>query len=153
MMKNQMDNYEILLDTMKNRFTVAGESGDCTLGEYMLLKANEKKEVKALTVAETTAVVKKENSALPAMISYVNNKLIITAPPVKDKTIKSFPVRTSASAFLSAAVACAFIFSFGIIGVKVLGLSNNISGEASAVEYSEELVEESVNETAEVIFE
>ena len=150
---NTANVYEDLYTNMKNRFTVASESGDCTLGEYMLLKANEKKEVRALTVAETNAIVKKDNSALPAMISYVNNKLIITAPPVKDKTIKSFPVRTSASAFLSAAVACAFIFSFGIIGVRVLGLSNNISGEASAVEYSEELVEEGVNETAEVIFE
>ena len=151
-MKNQMDNYEILLDNMKNRFTVAGASGDCTLGEYMLSKANEKKEVMALTVAETTAVVKKEHSALPAIISYVNDKLVIKAPPVKDKTIKSFPLRTSASAFLSAAVACAFIFSFGIIGVKVLGLSNNVSSEARSVEYFEDFVEESETETAEVNF-
>ena len=151
-MKNQMDNYEILLDTMKNRFTVAGESGDCTLGEYMLLKANEKKEVRALTVAGTNAIIMKDRAALPAMVSYVNDKLIIKTPPVKDKTIKSFPVRTSASAFLSAAVACAFIFSFGIIGVRVLGLSGNVSPEASVVEYSEDLIEETLNETAEVNF-
>ena len=152
MMKNQMDNYEILLDTMKNRFTVAGESGDCTLGEYMLLKANEKKEVRALTVAGSNAIIMKDRAALPAMVSYVNDKLIIKTPPVKDKTIKSFPVRTSASAFLSAAVACAFIFSFGIIGVRVLGLSGNVSPEASVVEYSEDLIEETFNETAEVNF-
>ena len=151
-MKNQMDNYEILLDTMKNRFTVAGESGDCTLGEYMLLKANEKKEVRALTVAGSNAIIMKDRAALPAMVSYVNDKLIIKTPPVKDKTIKSFPVRTSASAFLSAAVACAFIFSFGIIGVRVLGLSGNVSPEASVVEYSEDLIEETFNETAEVNF-
>ena len=148
-MKNQMDNYEILLDTMKSRFTVECEMGDCTLGEYMLLKANEKKEVRALTVAEAGALVKNEHG-VPAIISYVNDKLTIKTPPVKDKTIKAFPFRASASAFLSAAVACAFIFSFGLIGSKVLGLSN-ISDEA-VVEYTEDFVEDASSEPAEVNF-
>ena len=55
-MKNQMDSYEILLDTMKNRFTVASESGDCTLGEYMLMKANEKKDVRQLLLPKPPRV-------------------------------------------------------------------------------------------------
>ena len=149
-MKNQMDTYDILLDNMKNRFTVAGESGDCTLGEYMLKKANEKNEIRALTVAQSNAVVMKDRAGVPAIVSYVNDKLVIKAPPVKDKTIKAFPVRTSASAFLSAAVACAFIFTFGLIGTRALGLSGSVSSEASVAEYSEDFVEEALNETAEV---
>ena len=133
-MNKTIDRYDMLLTNMQRRFTVDNDGSDCTLGEFMLIKATEKKQETALTVAQTHAVVATGERAVSAVVSYVNDKLTIKTPPAKDKTIKSFPVRTSASAFLSAAVACAFVFSFCLIGAKVLGISSDNFAEASAVE-------------------
>lgn len=148
-MKNTYDTYEQLLNNMKDRFTVEGEAGDCTLGEYMLNKASVKKEQMALTVAKNAAIVAKSERTVTSLVSYVNDKLTIKAPPAKDKTIKTFPVRTSASAFLSAAVACAFVFSFCLIGAKVIGnQSNAVDAEVSTVEYCEDYAEATDTELA-----
>ena len=152
-MKQTTDRYDQLLNNMKNRFTVDNDGKDCTLGEFMLSKANEKKEQTALVIAKNAAVVAKGERAALALVSYVNDKLTIKAPPVKDKTIKAFPFRASASAFLSASIACAFIFSFCLIGAKVLDNSATVSPDIATAEYSEEYIPEAATETAEVIFE
>ena len=111
--------YEKLYDNMKQRFTVINGSDECTLGEYMLLKADQKKEDANLPVIQRSTATSGER-AVAMLVSYVNDKLTIKAPPVKDKTLRAFPFRTSASAFLSAAVACCFLLTFGIIGANVL---------------------------------
>lgn len=152
-MNQTTDRYDQLLTNMKNRFTVDNNGEDCTLGEYMLLKANVKKEQTALVVAKNAAVVAKSERAALALVSYVNDKLTIKTPPVKDKTIKAFPFRASASAFLSASIACAFIFSFCLIGAKVLDNSTSSYTEAATAEYSEDYVAETDTESTQVAFE
>ena len=152
-MNNTTDRYDQLLNSMKNRFTVDNGGKDCTLGEFMLTKANEKKEQTALVVAKNAAVVAKSERAALALVTYVNDKLTIKTPPVKDKTIKAFPLRASASAFLSASIACAFLFSFCLIGAKVLNNTASAYPEVATAEYSEDYVPEAATETAEVVFE
>ena len=119
-MTQTTNNYDKLYEYMKQRFTVSADDTEYTLGEYMLMKAEAKKtENAALPVAVNTAVTKSE-VAVTNIVSFVNDKLTIKQTPVKDKTIKSFPFRASASAFLTASVACAFILSFAFLGLQAL---------------------------------
>ena len=86
----------------------------------MLMKANAKKtESTNLPVAVKTAVTKSE-TAVTSIVSFVDDKLTIKQAPVKDKTIKAFPFRASASAFLTASVACAFVLSFALISARTI---------------------------------
>lgn len=152
-MTQTTDRYDQLLNNMKSRFTVDNNGQDCTLGEFMLVKANAKKAETALIVAKNAAVVAKGERAVGALVSYVNDKLTIKVPPVKDKTIKAFPFRASASALLSASIACAFIFSFCLIGAKVLGNNSVSYTEVATAEYSEDYTPEADTETVAVVFE
>lgn len=112
--------YDRLYENMKQRFTISQDSTEYTIGEYMLMKADVKKaENAALPVAVQTAVTKSE-MAVTNIVSFVDDKLTIKQAPVKDKTIKAFPFRASAAAFLTASVACAFVLSFALIGAKTL---------------------------------
>ena len=122
-MTQTTNNYDKLYENMKQRFTVSADDTEYTLGEYMLMKAEAKKtENAALPVAVNTAVTKSE-VAMTNIVSFVDDKLTIKQAPVKDKTIRSFPFRASASAFLTASVACAFILSFAFIGLQALSTS------------------------------
>ena len=47
-------------------------------------------------------------------MTYVNEKLTVKAPAVKDKTIRAFPLRASLSAVLSAVVMCGLVLTYGI---------------------------------------
>ena len=120
-MTQTTNNYEKLYENMKQRFTVSADDAEYTLGEYMLKKAGSQKAESAasLPVAMKTAVTRSE-MAVSGIVTFVDEKLTIKQAPVKDKTIKSFPFRASASAFFTAAVACAFILSFALIGAKAL---------------------------------
>lgn len=130
----QASNYDKLYENMKQRFTVSENNTEYTLGEYMLMRADSKKvETSNLPVAVQTAVTKSE-MAMSNIVSFVDEKLTIKQAPVKDKTIKSFPLRASASAFLTAAVACAFILSFALIGVKALSNPTPVSAESTVEE-------------------
>ena len=112
--------YDKLYENMRQRFTISSDSAEYTIGEFMLMKADVKKaENAALPVAVQTAVTKSE-TAVTNIVSFVDDKLTIKQAPVKDKTIKSFPFRASASAFLTASVACAFVLSFALIGARTL---------------------------------
>ena len=118
----QTNNYDKLYENMKQRFTVSADNQEFTLGEYMLMKAESKKTETVnsnLPVAVQTAMTRSE-MAMSNIVSFVDDKLTIKQAPVKDKTIKAFPLRASASAFLTAVVACAFVLSFALIGVKAL---------------------------------
>ena len=121
-MTQATNNYERLYDNMKNRFTVACDNSEYTLGEYMLMKADAKKADAALPVALRSSATKSE-VAVASVASFVTDMLTIKEAPAKDKTIKAFPFRASASAFLSAAVACAFLLSFALIGIKATGIN------------------------------
>ena len=134
---------------MKQRFTISSEGGEYTIGEYMLMKADVKKNDATLPVALRSTATKSE-VAVANFVSFVNDKLTIKEPPVKDKTIKSFPLRASASAFLSAAVACAFVFSFALVGAKAL--SAPVSA-AEATNLSEQASEDVNVDYNEIIFE
>ena len=112
-MTQTTNNYDKLYENMKQRFTVSQNDTTYTLGEYMLMKADGKKsENTALPVAVMSEV------AVTNIVSFVDDKLTIKQAPVKDKTIRAFPFRASASAFLTASVACAFLLSFVLIGAK-----------------------------------
>lgn len=130
--------YDALYESMKNRFTVVNDGAEYTLGDYMIMKAQKKQSKTALPIAQRNNVTKGER-AVAQFISFVNDKLTIKQPPVKDKTIRAFPFRASASAFLSAVVACSFILCFGIIGARILNLSTPATDEVSITEYAPEI--------------
>ena len=133
----QTTSYDRLYENMKQRFTVSADNNEYTIGEYMLMKADVKKtESSALPVAVMNAVTKSE-TAVTNIVSFVDDKLTIKQAPVKDKTIKAFPFRASASAFLTASVACAFVLSFALIGAKALSNSTPAANEINITEQAE----------------
>ena len=137
--------YDKLYENMKNHFTVISEDCEYTIGDYMLMKAGKKKEEANLPVAQRSTASKSER-AVAMLISYVNDKLTVKAPPAKDKAIRSFPFRASASAFLSAAVTCSFILSFAVIGARLFSTSVPSSDLASADYSTEEVIDNAENE-------
>lgn len=136
--------YDSLYENMKNRFTVVNEGSEYTLGDYMIMKATKKKTEAALPVAQRSTAGKGER-AVAMLVSFVNDKLTIKQPPVKDKTIRAFPFRASASALLSAVVACSFVLCFTVIGAKILSLASPSVDEVSITEYAPE-IEDSISE-------
>ena len=130
-------NYDNLYENMKNRLTVVNEDSEYTIGSYMLMKAHRKKEEALLPVAERSTATKTER-AVANVVSYINDKLTIKEPPINDKTIRAFPFRASASAFLSAVVACAFMLSFIVVGARLL----NTNTEYTEVSLSEDIPQE-----------
>lgn len=130
------NNYEKLYENMKNRLTVVDDNSEYTLGEYMCMKADNRKYESTLPVAQRSTAGRGER-AVAMLVSYVNDKLTIKEAPVKDKTIRAFPLRASMSALLSAAVACTFIFTIGIIGARSLGADNSANSDIIVVENTE----------------
>ena len=125
------NSYDRLYENMKNRLTVIENDSEYTLGEFMSMKAEIKKADAMLPVAQRSSATKSEK-AVAMFISYVNDKLTVKEPPAKDKTIRAFPFRASASALLSAVVACTFVLSFGVIGAKLLASSTGSVSDVSA---------------------
>ncbi|MBE6643997.1 MAG: hypothetical protein E7612_01300 [Ruminococcaceae bacterium] len=137
-----MNVYEDLYENMKNRFTVINDNAEYTLGEIMLIKAGKKKEASNLPAVRTASSTEK---AICAFVSYVNDKLTLKAPPVKDKTIRRFPFRTSAAAVLSAVIACTLVISYGSLTLR--SANGRLPATAEYVENSEtETVEEDINQ-------
>lgn len=124
--------YENLYNNMKNKFTVVNDNQEYTLGEYMSMKANAKASSKNLPAVKTAS----QNNSISAIISYVNEKLAVKKPPVREKVMRKFPFRTSAAAFLSAIVACALMFSYGLFAL------NSSYSVPSTVETEESVTEE-----------
>ena len=136
-MTQTTNSYDKLYENMKQRFTVSAENNQYTIGEYMLMKADVKKnESSALPVAVKSAVTKSE-MAVTNIVSFVDDKLTIKQAPVKDKTIKAFPFRASASAFLTASVACAFLLSFVLIGAKSMSNQKPVANDTVITEQAE----------------
>ncbi len=140
--------YDALYTNLKNRFTVIHDGKECTVGDFMLIKAGKaEKNSSALTVVS----VAHEHHALASIADYVNDKLTVKNPPVKDKTIRRFPIKTSASALLSSVAACALVMSCGIFaltgGKDAAGLS--LEREDTGYEYVEVVEGEDNAEDAE----
>ena len=132
--------YENLYNKMKNAFTVINDNNEYTLGDYMLIKANEKTE--AAVSGLPTVRANGSNKAVSAFFSYINEKLVVKTPPVKDKTMRAFPFRTSMAAVLSAAIGCALLFTFGATAVRNI---NELPAPASIEYYESESLEEEFN--------
>ena len=109
-MNSYTNAYDKLFNNMKNTFTVVNDGCECTLGEYMLKRAKEKKNTAS---SNLPVAMYGKDTAVTAIYSYISDKLTIKTPPVKDKTIKAFPFRSCAAAMLCAVVSCAAVFSYG----------------------------------------
>ena len=110
--------YETLYNNMKKHFTVISDNNEYTLGEYMSMKADAKNTASNLPAVRSNVL---DTRSVSAIFSYVNEKLTVKKAPVKDKTMRAFPFRTSMAAALSAVVACALIFSYGIFTINGSG--------------------------------
>ena len=111
---------------MKNKFTVTNGDSEYTLGDFMRMKASANTKTSNLPAMRNNAGSKK----IAAVFSYVNDKLTVKKAPVKDKTIRAFPFRTSAAAFLSAIVVCTMVFSYGLFSVRNSGTTTQPVVEA-----------------------
>lgn len=142
-MTKTMNPYDALYTNLKNQFTAIYNGTECTVGDFMLMKANQRSESNLPIVASPAQTV-----TMTAIVEYVNDKLTVKRAPVKDKTMKAFPFRTSLSAMLSATAACALVFSCGI-----LALNGNNSYNLAAENQPDTVIEsiESVEQIAEEI--
>lgn len=130
---NTANVYDNLYMNMKNRFTVVNDNCEYTLGEYMLMKAGQKKESSNLPAVRSNSHTQ---TAVTAFLRYVNDKLTLKNPPSKDKVIRRFPFRTSAAAVLSAIIACTLVISYGSSTLK--GTSNSTPATVEVSEITSE---------------
>jgi len=133
-MATSINAYEKLYNNMKTRFTVVNGDSECSLGEYMLLKAKKQKEGAALPVSNTL----QKTTAVTSFFRYVNDKLMVKEAPAKDKIIRAFPFRTTAAAVLSAMLICTFAISYGAAGIT----SMENDGDASYMSITEDIDKE-----------
>lgn len=139
-MTSVMNPYDALYTNLKNQFTVIYNNTECTVGDFMLMKANKKTEssLPIVTTARTTS--------LATIVEYVNDKLTVKKAPVKDKTIRKFPLRTSFSALLSATAACALIMSCGIFSLSGSKGTAPYTAEKPEISYTETVTPELIEE-------
>ena len=123
-MATSMNCYEKLYNNMKARFTVVNGDSECSLGEYMLMKAGKKKESSALPIAAATL---RQPTAIVSFVNYMNDKLMVKAAPQKDKVMRAFPFRTAAAAILSALLVCTFVVTYS---ATALNTTNQDTGSS-----------------------
>ena len=139
--------YDTLYENLKNRFTVQNDNSECTLGEYMLAKAQKNTNKSSLPVAVRDYTGGK--LMLQSLVSYVNEKLTIKKAPVKDKTMEAFPLRTSLASIFSALLVCTLVVTYGLAGAKntVLGDSTADATPSYAIDsYRDDAVEDEIYE-------
>ena len=140
-----MNPYDALYTNLKNQFTVIYNGTECTVGDFMLMKANKRSE-SSLPIATSV-----KTTSLSTIVEYVNDKLTVKKAPVKDQTIRSFPFRTSISALLSATAACALVLSCGIFSLSgASGVNVPQTAEKPDTGYTENYTPEQVED--EVIY-
>ena len=118
---NSAMTYEQLYNNMVKKFTVERNNTEYKLGDYMLMKATSK--TTSLVAAQETsnlpvAHVSGKENAISTVFTYINEKLKIKEAPVRDKTIRTFPLRTSLASLGSALVVCALVVSCAFFGLK-----------------------------------
>lgn len=126
--------YEKLYNNVKERLTVVDNGQEFNLGEYMLMQARKEKNEASLPVEARTYTGAGER-AIALMVSYVNDKLTVKEPPIKDKTIRAFPFRASASALLSAVACCALVLSVAVVGMGSKKHNNEMLDNVSMTDY------------------
>lgn len=143
---NSTMTYDKLYDSMVRKFTVEKDNKEYTLGDYMLMKAQAKKN--AMTLAKTNAMTapvahEQKTSAIAAVFSYVNEKLTVKEAPIRNKTMRSFPLRTSFTALCSALVVCALVVCCCFFGLSasVTGNDNTVITETEAENETENMEE------------
>jgi hypothetical protein len=125
--------YDALYTNLKNQFIVIYHGTECTVGDFMLMKANKKTE-SSLPIATAS----NKTTSISTFVEYVNDKLTVKQAPIKDETIKRFPLRTSVSALLSATAACALVLSCGIFALSgANGINSPKTAEKSDMSYIE----------------
>ena len=140
-MTSVMNPYDALYTNLKNQFTVIYNGTECTVGDFMLMKANKRSE-SSLPIATSV-----RTTSLSTIVEYVNDKLTVKKAPVKDQTIRSFPFRTSISALLSATAACALVLSCGIFSLSgASGANTPHTAEKPETNYSQTYTPEDVEE-------
>ena len=139
-MTSTMNQYDALYTNLKNQFTVIYNGTECTVGDFMLMKANKRSE-SSLPIATTA-----RNTSIATIVEYVNDKLTVKNAPIKDKTMKSFPFRTSMSALLSATAACALVLSCGIFSLSGANNLTNSTFTADNTSYTETITPEETEE-------
>jgi hypothetical protein len=146
--------YDMLYSNMVKKFTVEKNNVDYKLGDYMLMKAKSKRSQAAERTEKSSSLSglpaqiyhrEKSTPAVSTFISYINEKLTVKEAPIKDKTIRSFPLRTSFTAFCSAVLVCSLVLCCGIFGISA-GNSLENTANADGTEIVEEI--ESVTESA-----
>lgn len=111
--------YDALYTNLKTKYTVVHNGVECTVGDFMLMKAGKSTNVHT-NLPETVKTIDRQ-PVIANLMNYVNDKLTVKKPPVKDITLKRFPVKSSLSAVLSAVAACALIISCGIFAIRGAG--------------------------------
>lgn len=145
-MTSVMNPYDALYTNLKNQFTVIYNGTECTVGDFMLMKANKRSE-SSLPIATSV-----RTTSLSTIVEYVNDKLTVKKAPVKDQTIRSFPFRTSISALLSATAACALVLSCGIFSLSgAAGENVPKTAEKPETSYAETYTPDEIDD--EVIYE
>ena len=136
--------YDKLYNNMVRKFTVEKDNQDYNLGDYMLMKAKAKKNEMVAATADSNLPVARDNksNALTTVFSYVNDKLTVKKAPVRNKTIRSFPFRTSFTAFCSALIVCALVVS-----CCFFGLSNSVIGNDNVIATEQSETENEITET------
>ena len=118
--------YDKLYSNMINSFTVESNRKDYKLGEYMLMKARAKGSAeKSKETLPAVSMRQSVSTSLATIASFVNDKLTVKEPPVRDRTIRKFPLKTSLSALCSAVVVCALVISCALFGIKGSLLEDN----------------------------
>ena len=124
--------YESLYSSLKANFTYTEDGYECTLGESMLIRAGANEESSSSTLA--LARVAPRKNAVNAIVSYVSTQLSVADAPVRNKTLRRFPLKTSMSAAFSAVAACALVFSCGIFALKGASPIANYTANSSGIE-------------------
>ncbi len=123
--------YDTLYENLKDRFTVVYEGCDCTLGDYMLIKAGKRQ----MSESELPAPVSSDKThALTSIVDYVAAHFTVKNAPAREKTIRRFPLRSSMSAIFTAAAACALVFSLGIFSLTGSGIISPYTADSAESE-------------------
>jgi len=144
---NQAMTYDKLYSNMVKKFTVEKDNTDYTLGDYMLMKARAKRNAMTVAASSSLAVAETKSAPLTTVFSYIGEKLKIKKAPVKDKTMRKFPLRASFSALCSASIVCALVVCCAIFGLSSAkgGKDNIVSVTESDVEIEQIITEETIS--------
>ena len=126
--------YDTLYDSLKDTFTVSVDGCNCTLGDYMLIKAGKRQTSESSLPATASA---DKGGSIGGIVGYVASRFTVKDAPVREKTIRRFPLRSSVSAIFTAAAACALVFSFGIFSLTGSGVISPYTADSSEVEIAE----------------